>query len=83
MGTIKTITIFVRNEGTQSVILNKSQTNWNPPIISNYLKLDWDYTNQTLIPSATMKVVLSLTVAANSPATTSFGFDISINAISN
>jgi hypothetical protein len=81
VGTTKTLTVYVRNEGTLSITLNKSLSNWNPTTLSSFLKLDWDYSNQALSPSTILKVVLSMSVAANTPATSSFSFDTTITAM--
>ena len=83
VGATKTITIYVHNQGNQGVTLSKSITNYNPATLSTYLTLTWDYSNQTVSPSATLAVKLSLTVAPNTPATNNFGFSATITATSN
>jgi hypothetical protein len=80
VGATKTITIYVHNEGSQGVTLSKSITNWNPTTLSNYLTLNWNYTNQIVSPSTTLAVTLSLIVASNTPAMSSFSFDTTIIA---
>ena len=83
MGSTKTITIYVRNEGNQGVVLSKALNNWNPTTLSNYIALSWNYANQVINPSATLTVTLSLNVATNTPATSNFSFDTIITAMSN
>jgi outer membrane biosynthesis protein TonB len=82
-GQTKTMTLYIRNEGTTQVSLTKSLANWNPANLSAYLALNWNYSNQTIAPTANVAVTLSLTVASNTPATTSFGFDTTLTAVSN
>jgi hypothetical protein len=82
LGATTTLTLYVRNEGTTAVTLSKSVTNWNPTSLSSYLTLNWDYNNQAVNPSAVVAVTLSLTIAANAPVTSSFGFDTTITAMS-
>jgi hypothetical protein len=83
VGETKTITVYLHNQGNQGVTLSKSIANWNPATLSNYLTLTWDYSNQSVNPSATLAVKLSLTVAPNTPVTNSFGFSATITATSN
>jgi hypothetical protein len=47
----------------------------NPTSLANYLTFNWDYTNQPLSAGATIKITLSLAVAANTPTVSSFSFD--------
>jgi hypothetical protein len=74
--------LYIRNEGTAAVTLSKSLSNWNPSSLSSYLTLSWNYGNQALNPSTSLAITLSLTVASNTPATSSFGFDTIITAAS-
>lgn len=76
-------TLYIRNEGQSAVSLYKSVTNWTPTTLSNYLTLSWNYADQTINPNDVLEVTLFLSVAANTPATSSFGFDTVITATSN
>jgi hypothetical protein len=76
----KSLTLCIRNEGNLAVTLSKTLANCNPSSLQSYLTLNWNYGGQTIIPSATLAVTLSLTVASNTPATSSFGFDTIITA---
>ena len=81
-GATTALTLYVRNEGTTAITLYKSVANWNPAGLSNYLTLYWNYNNQSINPSASLALTLSLTVADNTPVTNSFGFDTTITATS-
>jgi hypothetical protein len=77
------MTLYIRNEGTTPVTLTKSLANWNPTNLAAYLALNWNYSNQAIVPATNVVVTLSLTVASNTPATNSFGFDTTLTAVSN
>jgi hypothetical protein len=81
-GTTKTITLYVRNEGSQPATLSKALTNLNPANLSNYLTLNWNYVTQTINPSAVFTLTLSLKVAANATTINNFSFDTIITATS-
>ncbi len=74
-GGTNTVTVYVRNLGTQSVTLALSLTNVNPTGLSSYLTLKWNYAGQTLAASASLAVTLSLTVAASVSGVSSFSFN--------
>ena len=81
-GATQTVTLYVRNEGSQPVTLSEALTNLNPTSLSGYFVLSWDYANQPVLPLGVQAVRLSLTVLANVPAVSSFSFDTVITGTS-
>jgi len=72
----KSITVYVKNNGTAAEILSMRAVNWTPATASSYISLSWDRENQTLNHTSSVAAVLTLSVSANIPADiTSFGFD--------
>jgi hypothetical protein len=80
LGATKTVTLYVRNQGTTPVTLSKTTTNLTPTTLTSYLTLNWNYVGQTVNPGAVQSVTVSLTVAANTPATSNFSLDMTITA---
>lgn len=80
IGSTKSLTVYVRNDGSVQVTLTKTVT-WHTAGASTYITLDWDYTGQTLAASSVTKLTLTLVVASNTPAAvTDFNFDLTITA---
>ena len=55
-------------------------SNWEPSNAAMYIRLDWDYTNQSLSPGTTLKLILTLTVSPDIINIHDFNFDTSITA---
>lgn len=80
VGGSKDVTIYVRNEGSVPVTLSNSTT-WYSATASGYMTLNWNYKSQELAASSVMKIVLTLAVASDIPATVKdFSFDLTITA---
>jgi len=78
LGSLKNITVFIRNEGNEPSTLFLNTTNWNPSNASNFIRLSWDY-NGSIIPSQqTTKVTLMLSIAQTAEGIKDFTFDIII-----
>jgi hypothetical protein len=80
IGGTKNVTVYVRNEGSVPVTLTKSVT-WRTAGASAYMTLSWDYSGKTLSASSVLRIVLTLAVASDIPASiTDFSFDLTITA---
>ncbi len=79
-GTTTAQTLYVKNQGNTPMTLAKATTNWNPAVAQTYMTVNWDYTGQSIQPNGVLKVTLSLIVAANIQAISSFSFDTIITA---
>ena len=77
-GDVKTYTVYVRNEGTVSVMLNMTVSNWNPSSASSYITLTWNKEKSTLTAGQVVPAVLTLSVSSSVSGVTSFSFDITI-----
>ncbi len=80
-GTTKSLTVYVRNEGTVPFILSKSLLNWDPSNATVDFTLTWDYTNQTLLPADIANLTLTLGVSPSAQTQGPFSFDTEISAI--
>lgn len=78
-GSVKNITIFIRNEGNAPSSLFLKATNWNPVNASDFLVLSWDYSNYLVYPRQTIKVLLTLAVASFVDGIDDFSFDLVIS----
>jgi hypothetical protein len=74
----KSVTVYVRNEGTAAVTLTQSTSNWNPSTASSFLSLSWSYNGQTINPGASLQVTLTLTVSSSISGVSGYSFDIVI-----
>jgi uncharacterized repeat protein (TIGR01451 family) len=77
-GDVKTYTVYVRNEGTVSVTLSMTVSNWNPSSASSYITLTWNKEKSTLTAGQVVSAVLTLSVSSSVSGVTSFSFDITI-----
>ena len=77
-GDVKTYTIYVKNEGTVSVKLNMTVSNWNPSSASSYITLTWNKEKYVLPATQVVPAVLTLSVSSSVSGVTSFSFDITI-----
>ncbi len=79
--TTNTLTIFIRNEGTQHATLQLGTTNWTPTNAQNYIALSWNYTGQTLKTNEVISVKLTLTVNPAITDVTDFSLQTIITTI--
>ena len=71
-------TVFVRNNGQTDVVISLQTENWTSQTAYNYMSVSWDYGGSVIGPGEVVEVSLELSVDADCPALTSFGFDIVI-----
>jgi hypothetical protein len=55
-------------------------TTWQPPEVQQYFTLAWNYTGSMLAPAQMVQVQFTLSLSPNVKNSTSFSFDININA---
>jgi hypothetical protein len=58
----KIVTIFIRNEGTIPVTLFINTSDWDPPFLSKYVNLNWNYDGMILRSGEATKVNLILSI---------------------
>jgi len=78
LGSVKNITVFIRNEGDAPSTLFLNTTNWSPSNASDYITLTWDYNGYILYPYQTTRVTLMLSIAQVIEGIRDFTFDIII-----
>jgi uncharacterized repeat protein (TIGR01451 family) len=77
-GDVKNYTVYVKNEGTVSVTLSMTVSNWNPSSASSYITLTWNKEKSVLTAGQVVSAVLTLSVSSSVSGVTSFSFDIAI-----
>jgi hypothetical protein len=77
-GAIATQTVHVKNEGSGSVILNMSTSNWNPLSALSYMALTWDKESYVLTAGSVVSAVLTLNVSSSITGITTFSFNTTI-----
>jgi len=75
-GSVKNVTIYIRNEGNAPITLSLQTANWNPANATNYISLSWDYGGQAIGANQVLAVTLSLSISSNIQGITTFSFDI-------
>jgi hypothetical protein len=79
-GSVKDVSLFIRNEGTVAEGLFLSTDYWDPSNASEFMTLSWDYSGQTLDPFEIVPVALTLKVSPSIEGIESFSFDVIIGA---
>jgi hypothetical protein len=75
-GSVKNVTVYIRNEGTAPITLSLQTANWNPAEAEDYISLSWDYGGQAIGVNQVLTVTLSLSISSNIQGITTFSFDI-------
>jgi len=81
VGSVKTVTVYIRNEGNAAITLSINTTNWSPSTASKYISLSWNYDGQPIDPNQVIQVTLTLSVSSSITGISSFSFDIMITCV--
>ena len=71
-------TVYIRNEGSVTVVLSMTAENWDPASASSYITLSWNRENYVLTHGSVASAVLTLSVSSGVSEITNFSFDIII-----
>jgi len=80
-GSTQDTTIYIRNEGTITMTMNMTTSNWSSPQASAYITLNWNREGSQVNPNAVLETVLTLTVSPYVTEMSGFSFDITITGI--
>jgi hypothetical protein len=58
----KNVTVFIQNKGTKPITLFLNTSSWDPPFLSKYINLGWDYDGHVLESMDVEKVNLILSI---------------------
>ena len=75
-GSVKNVTVYVKNDGNAPMTLSLQTINWNPAEAADYISLSWDYGGQAIGVDQVVAVTLSLSISSNIQGITTFSFDI-------
>ena len=78
-GSTVDVTVFVRNEGSQTISLDITAENWSPIETTSYMTFSSNCIGQPISPQEILQITLSLSTSPNIEEITSFSFDISVN----
>jgi len=82
----KNVTVCVRNEGTNPVVIRLKVSGWSPPDVERYISLSWDYDGHVLEVGDSAIVTLFLWVDSGiwfeSPRIQEYSFGIVVLAVS-
>ena len=82
IGSNKTFTVYIRNEGDSAVCLSMSTSNWAPSAALSYMTLNWNYSGQILSVGQVIPLELILAVSPSLTGITHFNFDVTVATIS-
>jgi hypothetical protein len=71
-------TVYIRNEGTVTLVLTRTVGNWNPSPASGNFTVGWNREGSAVGAGATIQATLNLTVSQSISGVSSFSFDITI-----
>jgi hypothetical protein len=74
----KSVTLYIKNNGTVGVALSMATSGWNPAGAASYLSLSWNCTSYSLYHGNVVAAYLTLSVSPSVSGITSFSFDITI-----
>ncbi|MEM2111555.1 MAG: hypothetical protein QXX08_06725 [Candidatus Bathyarchaeia archaeon] len=74
----KSITCYIKNEGTRMVTLTMYTSNWSPTNATQYMTFSWNLEGQTLNPGQIKQAIFTLQVSASIQGITNFSFDVTI-----
>jgi hypothetical protein len=78
-GSLKKVSVYIRNEGGIPIYLSLSTTSWQPSSASTFMNLDWNYSEKKIYPSEVVPMILELSISPNIKAITTFSFNIVIS----
>lgn len=76
VGSSRTVSMHIRNEGEATIRLSLTTTDWQPAEASQVLSLEWNYDGRKLYPDEVMPIALKLSLSPDPKGLTSFGFNI-------
>ena len=76
VGSSRTVSMHIRNEGEATIHLSLTTTDWQPAEASEVLSLDWNYDGRKLYPNEVVPIGLRLSLSPDPKGLTSFGFNI-------
>lgn len=71
--------LYLKNIYSSNISLGLSTSNWVPENASDYISVDWDYRNQTIMPNEVYPAKMTLWVAANITGITNFSCNVTIS----
>jgi len=78
-GSVKSIPVYIRNEGQEPMYLILSTEDWEPLNASDRITLEWDYKEQRMNPwEDPLQITLTLSVSRDIEGISSFNFEIHI-----
>lgn len=77
-GARKTVVLYLKNEGTDSIYYSLTTEHWYPIVASNYMILQWDYNGARATSGSVWRISLTLLVSSRIQGIVDFSFDIII-----
>ena len=78
VGQEKSVTVYVKNEGNETVFLTEAALNWNPTYASQYLDFSWDIQKRKIEAGNVINVTQALYASIYTRGVSSFSFVISL-----
>ena len=82
-GAVSNNTVYVLNNGTESMNLTMATGNWNPSAAQGNFTVPWNQQNTALAANSNVTAVITLNVSSSAVAISSVTFDITITGTGN
>lgn len=67
-GSVINVSIYLKSLSNREVILNLNVTNWDPPGLSEYITVSWNYSGKFLAPGEVLPVTFTLKMSDSTSA---------------
>jgi hypothetical protein len=80
-GQVRSIIVYVRNEGTNTTYIDITSANWVPTNAGQYFSFKWNCATAKLLPTKVVKITATLAVSPNIHGIDAFSFDVTFQAL--
>ena len=77
-GVPRSVVVYVKNMGTEALILHLGEESWNPGVAADYIRLQWNCSGDVVEAGGIVEITLILTVSENVENVSNFTFDVLI-----
>lgn len=79
-GSMMGVTLYLKNTQALNMTVAMNTSSWQPPDVQQYFTLAWNYSGAILAPAQMIPVQFTLSLSPNVQNSTTFSFNINLNA---
>jgi hypothetical protein len=80
-GETVTKTIYIKNTGSNQIMLKMTKTNWNPSAADGPISITWNREGTNINAGQSLQAVITLNVSSDISGITDFGVDIVVTGV--